>query len=275
MKEINDLFDDIFGSVDEKMLNDIKVKVDDVRDDNIKNQAINYIDGLINEKKYYASIAHKNIGKMIRYYIAIGMCCQKKGQYEEAINFYKEGKIETNDNIFDYLLGVCYFKLKDYQRGGNFMSKYKDNGFVKLAECNTYLSENYNRLAKKASKGCNKYSNLSKATKCANMAKLIKTIKNNSLLNPNEFNKDIKKLEEVSKLINMGKINDVVDIFETSTANEKIRILRLLYKNGRQATADKLLKNNREELRKYLPQKLRKLENNKALYLKQYKLGCN
>ena len=219
MKEINDLFDDIFGPVDEKMLNDIKVKVDDVSDDNIKNQAINYIDGLINEKKYYTSIAHENIGKMIRYYIAIGMCCQKKGQYEEAINFYKEGKIETNDNIFDYLLGVCYFKLKDYQRGGNFMSKYKDNGFVKLAECNTYLSENYNRLAKKASKGCNKYSNLSKATKCANMAKLIKTIKNNSLLNPNEFNKDIKKLEEVSKLINMGKINDVVDIFETSTAS--------------------------------------------------------
>lgn len=240
---------------------------------NIKNNSgFDFIINYINECKRYYLMKNSKNGSLVLDYINSGKEALDNNEYQKALYIFNKAFKNTGDPIFNYYLGITYFKLKNYTMANDKLSNYALKSFYKLEESYEYLSIITEEIAYKRYEDGK--DNIKKYREKSNLYKqkykLVKKIKSGIIFNiekkPVDLNLNDK---EISKLISSGKINDTVEIFYESTYERKIVILALLYKNGNGATADKLLKQYRDELKENCPEFLSQLNKNKKLYLNQ------
>lgn len=275
---------EVYKLIDEKKYDKARIKLDSLSNENIGNkEKVDYIKKLIAEESYYNDIKDTYRGKLITEYINKGKELIDNKNYLLATSQFIEGYQFTYDLIFFYYIGVCYFKLENYQLAIKYLELYKNQGFIKLEDCYKYLSLSYEKFneikCKEADKEGKKFKKgrelIKKSEECYQKAKELKAIKNYDLygngldsIKREEISTDD---EEVKELIKKGKLNDVSLIYEECDSSRKTTILALLYKNGFDKLADKLLKQKREEIKTDCPELLKSLNKNKTLLIQQAK----
>lgn len=233
---------------------------------------ITWIDRYIKEIQHYYIIKNTDEGKLIYKYIELGSKYLNQEDYKKALESFNEGLNITNDPLFKYYIGVCYYHIKEYKKSINELRDYNSTSVLKQKDSYLYLSKAYTKLGELAVKENERAKDTyNKGASCYSEYKKLENIEKGIVFDIQKSVNLTLNDSEVSELIIRGKINDVVDLFNTATYKRKITILALLYKNGNQAIADKLLKKNKDDLEENCKDELKQLNKNKQLYLKQSK----
>lgn len=209
--------------------------------------------------------------------------------YLKAINIYNEGFKETGNKLFLYYIANTYYSKGDLENTIMFLRKYTKysymflcEGYYLLFKCyQDKINNHYETLDFKENKNLKIKLKKQKVYENEFLYKYlkIKLIKDANLFsNPSDkMDKRTKDInlddKEVENIIKSGKLNDVSIIYDISGYERKITIIALLYINGFEEFANKLLKQEKDDIKNECPLLYKQLQKNKKLYLNKAKFN--
>lgn len=245
---------------------------------------LEYIKNIIEEKKVLHNLKTTEKGLKIFNYLKQLEELLENNKYEEALNISREAYKNTKNSLFMYYLGLCFLKLDNLVEAAQNFRFYKTLGTLKTIQANEYLiqingilAEDFDEKYLTSMTAKRSQTLLDKCSSLEAENKLINEIYEGKfyVLKQQKPKAKVKielEDEEIKELLNNGKVNSVVEIFENEEEyNRKITILALLYINGFSTSADKLLSKNRKAIKENCPKELKLLENNKKLYIAKSK----
>ena len=216
---------------------------------------IDFLEKYINEKEYFKKIKNTELGNTIYKFLNNGKNQMNFEDYDSALNYFTAGIYFTNCPLFYYLTGKLLLNTYDKDVGVEYLEKYLELGGASKAY-NTYgLLGNY-------------YKGLNKEKESYNYDKFYK-LSDIIGINKNINDKEIVEKEKmlIEELTKNKNYQSLIELFEESSSEMKLKILTNLYLIGYVNQADKLLKQNIKILESSIDKKsLFEFKKNLTLY---------